>query len=35
MKPEMIVPIHNCHAENFKNDFPNIGLVDDREIVEI
>jgi ribonuclease J len=32
--PEMIIPIHSFHAEKFQEYFPNVRLVNDREVLE-
>jgi ribonuclease J len=34
LHPEMVIPIHSFHAEKFKEYFPNVRLVNDREILE-
>jgi len=35
MSPEMVIPIHSLHPDNFKDYFPNVKLVNDGEIVNL
>ena len=35
LKPSMLIPIHSFHSENFKDDFTNVRLVKDGEVLQI
>jgi ribonuclease J len=35
LKPSMLVPIHSFHSEKFKDDFTNVRLVKDGEVLQI
>jgi ribonuclease J len=35
LNPEIIIPIHSFHTEEFKKFFDNVRLVKDREVVEV
>lgn len=35
LKPSMLIPIHSFHSEKFKDDFTNVRLVKDGEVLQI
>jgi len=35
LKPSMLIPIHSFHSEKFKDDFANVRLVKDGEVLQI